>query len=154
VRLSPIGTWRLTCLLHQPRMIDDDDWKGKSKYSEKTCPVPLCSPQIAHKLTSARTRTAAVGSRRLTTWAMSRSSNCELASLAFLPSPVLFILLPSTKRFSSDQNVPRFCYQGAILSVSSFQRSKYLSIFPEGRGFKSRSGHWIFSIYLFLPAAL
>jgi hypothetical protein len=33
--------------------------------------VPLCSPQIPH-LTWARTRAAAVGSRRLTAWAMAR----------------------------------------------------------------------------------
>jgi hypothetical protein len=27
-----------------------NDWQGKPKYSEKTCPVPLCSPQILHDL--------------------------------------------------------------------------------------------------------
>jgi hypothetical protein len=35
-------------------------------------PVPLCPPQIPHDLTWARTRAAAVGSRRLTAWAMVR----------------------------------------------------------------------------------
>jgi hypothetical protein len=34
--------------------------------------VPLCPPQIPHDLTRARTRAAAVGSRRLTAWAMAR----------------------------------------------------------------------------------
>jgi hypothetical protein len=32
----------------------------------KPVPVPLCPPQIPHDLTWARTRAAAVGSRRLT----------------------------------------------------------------------------------------
>jgi hypothetical protein len=58
-------------------MIDDDDddcraisdmneWQEKPKYSEKTCPVPLCPPQIPHDLTQA----AMVRSLRLTTRAM------------------------------------------------------------------------------------
>jgi hypothetical protein len=32
----------------------------------KPAPVPLCPPQIPHDLSRARTRAAAVGSRRLT----------------------------------------------------------------------------------------
>jgi hypothetical protein len=35
--------------------------------------VPLCPPQITHNLTRVQTRDAAVGSRRLTAWAMARS---------------------------------------------------------------------------------
>jgi hypothetical protein len=38
----------------------------------KPAPVPLCSPQIPHGLSWDGTRTAAVGSRRLTAWAMTR----------------------------------------------------------------------------------
>jgi hypothetical protein len=34
--------------------------QGKPKYSEKTCPVPLCPPQIPHGLARARTRASAV----------------------------------------------------------------------------------------------
>jgi hypothetical protein len=34
--------------------------------------VPLCRPQIPHDLTWDRTRSATVGSRRLTSWAMAR----------------------------------------------------------------------------------
>jgi hypothetical protein len=34
--------------------------------------VPLCPPQIPHDLPWVRTRAVAVGSRRLTTWAMTR----------------------------------------------------------------------------------
>jgi hypothetical protein len=41
--------------------------QGKPKYSEKKpAPVPLCSPQIPHKITWARTLASAMGSRRLT----------------------------------------------------------------------------------------
>jgi hypothetical protein len=47
-------------------------WQGKPKYSEKTCPTPPCPPQILYDLTRAQTRAAAVGSRRLTAWAMAR----------------------------------------------------------------------------------
>jgi hypothetical protein len=39
---------------------------------EKPVPVPLCPPQISHGLTRDRTRTSAVGGRRLTAWAMAR----------------------------------------------------------------------------------
>jgi hypothetical protein len=41
-------------------MMDSDDcgaingmneWQGKRKYLDKTCPMPLCQPQIAHDVT-------------------------------------------------------------------------------------------------------
>jgi hypothetical protein len=38
----------------------------------KPAPAPLCPPQIPLDQTRARTRTAAVGSQRLTAWAMAR----------------------------------------------------------------------------------
>jgi hypothetical protein len=76
VRLSPRGTaatqWPIVpapkhrwCWLWSNRW--SENWQGKPKYSEKTYP-----PQIPHDLTRARTRVAAVGSRRLTTWSMAR----------------------------------------------------------------------------------
>jgi hypothetical protein len=53
VRLSPLGTAATTGLLYQPQMIDrwwwlwsnrwNDNWQGKSKYSEKTCPSATLS---------------------------------------------------------------------------------------------------------------
>jgi hypothetical protein len=42
---------------------------------KRPAPVLLLPPQIPHDLTWARTRAAAVGSRRLTSWAMAR--HCE-----------------------------------------------------------------------------
>jgi hypothetical protein len=46
--------------------------RGNWSTRRKHAPVPLCPPQIPHDLTWARTRTAAVESRRLTVWAMAR----------------------------------------------------------------------------------
>jgi hypothetical protein len=81
VRLSPLGTSATNWPLYQPRMIDDDDdddddecgavggmriGKGNRRTGRKPAPVPLRSPQIPHDLTWARTRAAALGSRRLT----------------------------------------------------------------------------------------
>jgi hypothetical protein len=39
---------------------------GNRSTLRKPAPVPLCAPQIPHDLTWGRTRTAAVGNRRLT----------------------------------------------------------------------------------------
>jgi hypothetical protein len=68
----------LTGRLYKPRMRDDECWvaggvridRGNRSTRRKPAPVPLCPPQIPHDLTLART--AAVGSRRLTAWAMAR----------------------------------------------------------------------------------
>jgi hypothetical protein len=40
--------------------------RGNLYTRRKPAPVPLCPPEIPHDLTWARTRAAAVGSRRLT----------------------------------------------------------------------------------------
>jgi hypothetical protein len=81
VRLSPLGTAVTNGLLYQPQMIDDGDCgaiggmkigRGNRSTGRKHAPVPLCPPQIPHDLTQARTRAAAVGSQRLTAWAMAR----------------------------------------------------------------------------------
>jgi hypothetical protein len=39
----------------------------------KSVPVPVCPPQIPHRLPWKRNRALAVGSRRLSAWVMSRS---------------------------------------------------------------------------------
>jgi hypothetical protein len=68
-------------LLYQPRIRDDDECgavggmrigKGNRSTRRKPAAVPLCQPKIPHDLTWARTRAAAVGSRRLTVWVMAR----------------------------------------------------------------------------------
>jgi hypothetical protein len=51
------------------------DWQGKPKLSEKTCPsVTFVHHKISHDQTRVWTRAAAMGSRRLTAWAMARPS--------------------------------------------------------------------------------
>jgi hypothetical protein len=66
-------------LLYQPQMIDDCEaiggmriGRGNWSTRRKPASVSLCPPQIPHDLTRAPTRAAAVGSRRLTSWAMAR----------------------------------------------------------------------------------
>jgi hypothetical protein len=84
VTLNPLGTSATNGLLYQPKTIDDDDddereevggmriGRGNRSTQRKPAPVPLCPPQIPYDLTWARIRAAAVGSRRLTAWAMVR----------------------------------------------------------------------------------
>jgi hypothetical protein len=83
MRLSPIGTsaniWPIV-----PAPDDrwwwvwgsrwNENWQGKPKYSEKTCPSATFSTTNPTwpDLTRDRTRAAAMGSRRLTAWAMAR----------------------------------------------------------------------------------
>jgi hypothetical protein len=68
----------LTGLLYQPRMVRSGSRIGRGNWRNrrKTAPVSLCSPQIPHDLTWPRTRSAALGSRWLTAWAMTRQWKC------------------------------------------------------------------------------
>jgi hypothetical protein len=79
--LSPLGTAATSGLFYKPQMTDEDDCgavggtkigRGNRSTRRKLAPAPLCPPQIPHDLTRARTRAAAVGSQRLTAWAMAR----------------------------------------------------------------------------------
>jgi hypothetical protein len=76
VRLNPLDTSATVVLLYQPRMIDDDDYGAvggmRIARGNRSAPVPLFPPQIPRDLTWDRTRAAAVGSQRLTAWAMAR----------------------------------------------------------------------------------
>jgi hypothetical protein len=57
----------------------NDDLQGKPKYSEKTCPSATLSTTNPIWPDRTRTRAAAVGSQRLTAWAMARPSASMLA---------------------------------------------------------------------------
>jgi hypothetical protein len=48
------------------------NWWNEDCTGRKPEPAPFCPPQIPHNQTRARTRAAAVGSQRLTAWAMAR----------------------------------------------------------------------------------
>jgi hypothetical protein len=77
--VSRLARRPLIGLLYQPRMADDEcgavsgmrAGRGNRSTWSKLAPVPLCSPQIPHYLTWARTPAVAAGSRR-----DSRSSCC------------------------------------------------------------------------------
>jgi hypothetical protein len=70
----------LTGLLYLPRTIDDECGavggmrigRGNQSTRRKPAQAPLYATQIPHHLTWDRTRVAAVGSQRLTSWAMAR----------------------------------------------------------------------------------
>jgi hypothetical protein len=74
VRLSPLGTAATVWpIVPAPDDDDDDDCGaigamriGKGSTLGKPAPVPICPPQIPHVLSRARTRAAALGSRRVT----------------------------------------------------------------------------------------
>jgi hypothetical protein len=53
--------------------------RGNRSTCRKAAPVSLCPPQIPHNLTRAQTKAAAVGSRRVTVWAMARR-NAEIST--------------------------------------------------------------------------
>jgi hypothetical protein len=53
----------------------NENWQGKPKYSDKTCPSATLSTTNPTWLTGDRNRSAALGSRRLTAWAMARPNS-------------------------------------------------------------------------------
>jgi hypothetical protein len=81
VGTKSLGTAATSGLLYKPQTIDEDDCGaiggmkiGRENRStrRKPAPTPLCPPQIPRDQTRDRTRAAAVGSQRLTAWAMAR----------------------------------------------------------------------------------
>jgi hypothetical protein len=75
--LGPLGTsateWPI---VPAPGDYDDGEFsgmkigRGNRSTRSKPAPAPLCPPHIPLDQTQARTRAAAVGSQRLTAWAM------------------------------------------------------------------------------------
>jgi hypothetical protein len=81
VGLSPLGIAATSGLLYKLQMVGEGDCgviggmrigRGNRSTRRKSAPAPLCPPQIPHDQTRDRTRAAAVGSQRLTAWAMAR----------------------------------------------------------------------------------
>jgi hypothetical protein len=102
-------------LLYQPRMISDD-WAvvggmkiGKRNRStlRKPAPIPLCPPQIPNNLTWDRTRAAAVGSRRLTAWAMARPTG--LSKCTEIPHTVIMAKDIFLRRYKSYLSLAYSC---------------------------------------------
>jgi hypothetical protein len=79
-----LGTAATCGLFYKPQMIDEGDCgaiggiksgRGNRSTRRKPAPAPLCQPKIPHDQTRARTQAAAVGSQRLTAWAMARPTS-------------------------------------------------------------------------------
>jgi hypothetical protein len=77
VQLGPLGTSAIYWpIVPAPGDYDDGEFggmkigTGNRSTRRKPAPAPLCPPQIPLDQTRARTRAAAVGSQRLTAWAM------------------------------------------------------------------------------------
>jgi hypothetical protein len=79
--LSPLCTAAITGQLYQPQIMDDGHCgaiggmnmgRGNRSTRIRLASIPLPPPQIPHGQTQARTRATAVGSQRLTAWAIAR----------------------------------------------------------------------------------
>jgi hypothetical protein len=103
-------------LLYKPQMIDDDDfwsnwwnenWQGKPKYSEKTYPSATLSTTKSHMTRPGlEPRTAAVGSQRLTAWAMARPFLVPL--LQELPFP--YYSITTATAITPTNIIPNYSY--------------------------------------------
>jgi hypothetical protein len=116
VRLSPLGTSAIICLLYQPRIIDDDYravggmriGRGNRSTRRKPAPEPLCPPQIPHYLTWDGTRAAAVGSQRLTALAIARRKHWHYMSIDFINKDRSLILFTGNSLLFDYFNVRLF----------------------------------------------
>jgi hypothetical protein len=80
------------------------NWQGKTEVlEEKPVPVPLCPPQIPHRLTQDRTQPSAVRGWRLTAWAMARP--LALFYLIWYMRPKQRIIFISRKLFHHSISV-------------------------------------------------
>jgi hypothetical protein len=86
MRLNPLGTSVINWPIVPAPDDDDNDDEcgavggmriGSGNWSTRIKPTPMpLWPQIPHDVTWARTRAAALGSRRLTVWDMARPASC------------------------------------------------------------------------------
>jgi hypothetical protein len=87
MRLSPLGTSVTNWPIVQDPVWSNrwnENWHEKPKYSEKTYSSATLSTTLTpHDQTWARNRTAAVGSRRLTAWAVVRPSYTYYSAIYF-----------------------------------------------------------------------
>jgi hypothetical protein len=97
--------------------------RGNRSTRRKHAPTPLCPPQIPHDQTRARTRAAAVGSQRLTAWAMARPWRKTLVIYSQCPGQIRTGHLQNTirksyrwsqysrHRHSRDRNYKKFAWE-------------------------------------------
>jgi hypothetical protein len=88
---SPNGSLGTSATVPAPDDYDDGEFggmkigRGNRSTRRKPAPAPLYPPQIPLDQTRVWTRAAAVGSRRLTAWAMPRAYKYRFGSLQFDP---------------------------------------------------------------------
>jgi hypothetical protein len=106
---SLLGSAATTGLLYRPQMIDDGDCgaigglkmdRVNRSTRRKPAAAPLCPLQIPHYQTRARTRAAAVGSQRLTPWAMARPKMSIYLKFDVSGTPVASVPLRSAAQVS------------------------------------------------------
>jgi hypothetical protein len=102
-KLGPLDTsasnWPI---VPAPGDCEDGEFGGGNRSTRrKPAPAPLCSPQIPLDQTRARTRAFAVGSQRLTAWAMARpgSKNKPSKRPAWSRGPAELCFQRTTRRY-------------------------------------------------------
>jgi hypothetical protein len=95
------------------------DWQGKPKFSEKTCPsATIVHHKIPHDQSRVRTRAAAVGSRRLTAWAMMRPFLDSWATVRF-SSRIVNVWFTAIVCSAYDFNTLPLRLASCLFSISS-----------------------------------
>jgi hypothetical protein len=105
--------------------------RGNRSTRRKPAPAPLCPPQIPYDMTWARIRPAAVGSQRLTAWAMARNNitnffvYCEI-----IMNHMALHLLSNSWNLHSKKDLPDYshvfqicCWNKRYLSDRSYSRN-------------------------------
>jgi hypothetical protein len=128
VQLGPLGTAASNRpIVPTPGDYDDGEiggmmvGRGNRSTRRKPAPVPLCLPQIPHAART-RTRAAAVGSQRLTAWAMARPKyKCSLTRFTIVH--VVHFLRISNEVTDSLQrgNIAMTCETCMIINTSCDQ---------------------------------
>jgi hypothetical protein len=117
---------------YRTRMIDDEcgavdgmrTGRGDRSSRGKPAPILLCPPQIPHDLTWARTLAGAVGSRRLTAWAMARPGVGDYFNKSFVS------LIYTTTIWPGYSNSPISClYLRSLSSGKATVKTIFQSFF-------------------------
>jgi hypothetical protein len=142
-----VGIVRLrikTTEFYQPRMIHDEKCeavdgikicKGNRITRRKPEPMPLCPPQIPHDLTWYQTRAAAVRSRRITAWVMTRPGTSIARVVLIQPEFQLecVILRITVKKSHSHKDLVRIRLEiiSSVHGLKSFTSTQIPEFFRE-----------------------
>jgi hypothetical protein len=117
-KLGPLGTAAIYYpIVPAPGDCEDGEFggmkigRGNRSSRRKPAPAPLCPPQIPLEQTRAQTRAAAVGSQRLTSWAMARPPVCAL------PIQIWLLLLSSSAPTLTVKHITRGCQTSPVSCI-------------------------------------